>query len=555
MPDKIKNRYVLKRLIGQGGMADVYLAWDEILGREVAIKILRDNLARDPQTLVRFLREASAARKLKHPNVVEIYDIGESDNLHYLVMEYVPGMTLKELITQTGPMDARRAVGYMKELTSAIVDAHAHQLIHRDIKPQNVLIAKDGTLKLSDFGIAVSVDGKHIQKPEAVMGSSHYLAPESAAGKAPDYRVDVYALGIVFFELLCGSVPFTGTTPASIALKHMKDPLPPIAPYNDTVSQGIENIVIKATAKNPDERYQSASELLDALDHAFDRKMKNAKPLVLETQSLDLPQKGHESEQEVEIRPHLKPLSHIEKPGKYSMRIVSLSAILAILACGLVAFSMMSLGVLPVSGWFGWVKVPDVSGMSEQVAITTLEEAGLEPDQIQIEQIASDGIDPGYVASTSIEAGRFIKSGSPLVVRVSKGPTFLITDYTGQYLDDVQNLFAQNHVLLKIDVTYQGSANTNPGIILEQSGMDPGVRIDPDSTDTIRFTVSTYPSLTIEPSFIGMDVNELKEYLNAQGIAVDLRAESGGSTVTAIDPPVGSTYTQEGSDSVVTLYH
>ncbi len=555
MPDKIKNRYVLKRLIGQGGMADVYLAWDEILGREVAIKILRDNLAQDPQTLVRFLREASAQRKLKHPNVVEIYDIGESENLHYLVMEYIPGQTLKELIAQSGPMEAKRAVRYMKELTSAIACAHAHQLIHRDIKPQNVLIAKDGTLKLSDFGIAVSVDGKHSQKPGAVMGSSHYLAPESATGRAPDYRVDVYALGIVFFELLCGSVPFTGTTPASIALKHMKDPLPPIAPYNDTVTQGIENIVIRATAKNPDERYQSADELLHALDHAFDQKMRNAKPLVLKTQSLDLPQKGHEPDGAIEMTTNLRPLSHIEQPRRYSARIVSLSAVLAVLACGLVAFSMMSLGVLPVSGWFGWVKVPNVAGMSEQVAIETLQEAGVKPDQIQIEQIASDGTDPGDVASTSVQAGQFLKGGSPLVVRVSKGPTFLITDYTGQYLDDVRNTFAQNHVLLKTDISYKGIANTNPGIVLEQSGIDPGTRIDPDSTDTIHFIVSTYPSLTIDPSFIGMDVNELKESLNAQGIAVDLRAESGGTTVTAIDPPVGSTYTQEGSDSVVTLYY
>lgn len=232
MQDKIANRYAIKRLIGQGGMADVYLAYDEIMGREVAIKVLRTKLASDPQTLVRFIREASAARKLSHPNVVEIYDVGESGDLHYIVMEYINGMTLKELISRTGPVPAVQAVEIMKKLTSAVIEAHSRNIIHRDIKPQNVLVSKSGDLKIADFGIALAADSVTLTRNNAVMGSSHYLAPESAAGLIPDFRVDIYSLGIVFFELLTGSVPFTGPNPAAIALKHMQDPLPAIHPYN-----------------------------------------------------------------------------------------------------------------------------------------------------------------------------------------------------------------------------------------------------------------------------------------------------------------------------------
>ena len=277
MLDTIANRYHIKSLIGQGGMADVYLAYDEIMNRPVAIKILRPKVADDSQAVVRFIREASAVRKLSHPNVVEVYDVGECGNLHYLVMEYIPGITLKELIAKSGKMSAPKAILMMKELTSAVAAAHKNNIIHRDIKPQNVLIHKNGQLKITDFGIAIAADSMDMTANQAIMGSSHYLAPESAAGLAPDYRVDIYALGIVFFELLCGSVPFTGTSPAAIALKHMQDPLPSILPYNETVTQAIENVVIKATAKNPDERYQSAQELLDALETCQNPEFKNVK--------------------------------------------------------------------------------------------------------------------------------------------------------------------------------------------------------------------------------------------------------------------------------------
>ena len=258
MIDIVAKRYKIKAVIGQGGMADVYLAFDQILNREVAIKVLRDKLAEDPVTLVRFQREASAASKLSHPNVVDIYDVGESEGCHYIVMEYVRGRTLKQLISQRGALDYHEAIGIMHQLTSAIVTAHAHHIIHRDIKPQNVLVKDDGTVKITDFGIAIANDAVQLTYYNTVMGSAHYLAPETAQGKEPNGQIDIYSLGIVFYELLTGDVPFRGSTPTEIAIKHLREPMPYPRLFNPSIPQSVENIVLKATAKDVEERYERA---------------------------------------------------------------------------------------------------------------------------------------------------------------------------------------------------------------------------------------------------------------------------------------------------------
>lgn len=556
MLDKIANRYVIKKMIGQGGMADVYLAYDEILGREVAVKILRSRLASDPQTLVRFIREASAARKLSHPNVVEIYDVGESKDLHYIVMEYVQGMTLKELINHTGPLPASQAIGIMKKLTAAVMEAHACNIIHRDIKPQNVLIGNDGELKIADFGIALAADSVTLTRNNAVMGSSHYLAPESAAGLIPDFRIDIYSLGIVFFELLCGSVPFTGQSPAQIALKHMQDPLPPIQPYNHTVTQGIENVVIKAAAKNPAERYQSAAELMDALEHCQDPDKRNEPPLVLATKCLQLPQKDTPFVTEMDLTPTTqKPIPHVEIPRKHSWRLAAVSVGIALLACSMIGLMLISSGIMPVDGWFGWQKIPSVEGLLQDQAIAQLVQSGLNENQIEVEQVASDQYDPGYVAATSVQAGRYIKDSTPLVVKVSKGPTYLVGDYTGLYLSDVEDQFARDGVILQIETTQEQNADREPGVILAQSGLKAGDRIDPSGNEKIEFVVSTYPTVTITEDYIGMNIDQAKEDLNSKGIAVSTKNIAGSNVVQDIDPPVGTEYTQEGSDSVITLYY
>lgn len=547
----LANRYEVISLIGQGGMADVYKAYDTVLNRMTALKILKPALAEDPALLMRFLREATAARKLHHPNVVDIYDVGECEGLHYIVMEYIDGRTLKQIIVDNGPMEARQAVQIMLQLTSAIRAAHQQKIIHRDIKPQNILITRQGIPKVTDFGIAVAADEERLSQTNAVMGSAHYLAPESAAGDAPDYRVDIYSLGIVFFELLCGGVPFSGTSPAQIALKHMQDPLPSILPYNKSVSQGIENIVIRATAKNPDERYQSTAELEIALRHAFDPARKTEPKLHLKTQSLELKKpEPEQTEPEIPVR---KPLPSAAKNDRNGWKTWGAVSALTFLLAVLIGAALVSSGLVPVPGVFGWQQVPSTEGLTQQQALAALEEAGFE--NITVEDVLSDTVTAGRAVSLSARAGSFAKTQNPLILEVSKGPSFLISDYTGQYLEDIQTMMKNQGVSLQYEIAKQGAANTNPGVILKQSGLEPGERIDPSANETIEFVVSDYPQLTIPQFLIGMPVEEAKEWLNEQGIAVVPKEVNGGSVVSDVSPSAGSLYVQEGTNSFVTLYY
>ena len=230
----IAERYMIVSSLGEGGMADVYLAIDTILNREVAIKVLRGELSKDPVTLLRFQREANAVSKLNHPNVVDVYDVGEFEGRHYIVMEYVRGRTLKQLISQRGALHQEEAVNIMIQLTSAVQHAHENDIIHRDIKPQNVLVKDDGTVKITDFGIALAHDTVQLTQSDAVLGSAHYLAPETTRGETPSNQVDIYALGIVFYELLTGNVPFHGDNPVQIAMKHLREEIPSVRDFNPT---------------------------------------------------------------------------------------------------------------------------------------------------------------------------------------------------------------------------------------------------------------------------------------------------------------------------------
>ena len=231
----IAERYELLELIGQGGMADVYLAQDIILNRTIAIKILRTSLAKDPIYVTRFQREASAAAALSHKNIVEIYDVGEDEDKYYIVMEYVPGMTLKELILKRGAVHVVEAIDIMKQVISGISKAHQLGIIHRDLKPQNILVTDSGVAKIADFGIASMQSLAQVTQTDVIMGSLHYLAPELARGEKATAQSDVYALGIVFYELLRGEVPFNGESPVNIALKHMQEDLPSLLEFNPSI--------------------------------------------------------------------------------------------------------------------------------------------------------------------------------------------------------------------------------------------------------------------------------------------------------------------------------
>ena len=258
---KINDRYEIIKSIGEGGMANVYLAYDTILDRRVAIKVLRGDLSGDEKFVRRFQREALSASSLSHPNIVEMYDVGEDNGLYYIVMEYIEGKTLKQLIKKRGSLTLSEAIDIMLQLTDGISHAHDSYIIHRDLKPQNIMIREDGSIKITDFGIAMALNSTQLTQTNSVMGSVHYLPPEQASGKGSTIRSDIYSMGILFYELLTGQLPFKGDNAVEIALKQMRDDIPSIRKKNPAIPQSVENVILKATAKNPKNRYADAKEM------------------------------------------------------------------------------------------------------------------------------------------------------------------------------------------------------------------------------------------------------------------------------------------------------
>ena len=257
-------------MVGGGGMANVYLARDMILDRDVALKILRMDFNNDEEFIKRFNREAQSATSLAHPNIVSIYDVGEDGDIYYIVMEYVEGMTLKQYIQKNDPIPIEKALDIMKQITAAISHAHHNGIIHRDIKPQNILIDHEGNVKITDFGIAIALSSTNITQTNAVLGSVHYLSPEQARGGMANKKSDIYSLGIVMFELFTGRLPFSGESAISIALKHLQSETPSPKRWNPDIPQSVENIILKATAKDSFYRYESVDAMWEDLRTALD---------------------------------------------------------------------------------------------------------------------------------------------------------------------------------------------------------------------------------------------------------------------------------------------
>lgn len=553
MMEQIANRYEILSLIGQGGMADVYKARDTILNRIVAIKVLRDKLSQDAMALVRFQREASAASRLSHPNVVDIYDVGEYEGMHYIVMEFIRGRTLKELIAQRGALDVDEAIGIMKQLVSAINHAHENNIIHRDIKPQNVLVKDDGTIKITDFGIAVANGSVQLTFNNTVMGSAHYLAPETTQGKEPNEQVDIYSLGIVFYELLTGKVPFTGKTPTEIAIKHLRKPMPFVRDFNPNIPQSVENIILKATAKNLSQRYVSCKEMLYDLIHCLDPEYRDMKRIKVDqnpSKELVKYDNGHLDFEED------KPERNDKKKRNWIPVLMTTAAIVI----GIVVLVLIAsiTGIIKISGFLGYQTMPNVIGQSQEEAIDTLQDAHFNTSKVSYVYKANDKYEEGTIIKSSYKDGDVILNDSKIVLTVSKGSTYLVPDFTDGTLVDAEYELEKKCPHVKIVVEYKGKKDLDPGIVLKQKGLTPGTRIDPDGKETITFVVSSYPSIVIPSDLLGKDVLDAKDELNNLGIAVVLSKitdGSGSNKVVNVSPDVGTEYVQEGTDSVVTLYY
>ena len=443
---KINERYEIVKTIGEGGMANVYLAKDTILERNVAVKVLRGDLSSDEKFIRRFQREALSVSNLSHPNIVEVYDVGEEDGQYYIVMEYIEGKTLKQLINKRGALTLPEVIDIMSQLTAGMAHAHDAYIVHRDIKPQNIIIMDNGEVKITDFGIAVAMNATQLTQTNSVMGTVHYLPPEQANGKTATVKGDIYSLGILMYELLTGSVPFKGDNAVEIALKHMKEKLPSVRKQNPLIPQSIENIILKACAKNPRNRYDSVSQMHDDLEHAMENQNEKkytypypendleetkATPVVQKPKKTVAPPTEEEIEEQ-EASPRRK-----GKKGK--VLIILAIIILSLLLIGGTIALVSTTGSTDV-------KVPNVTDISLKEAIKKLEKAGF---KYTTEEEASDEIKEGNVIRTKPTAGSTRKKGSTITIIESIGSkSYEVEDLTGQKYAEVKAKLE----LLKINV-------------------------------------------------------------------------------------------------------
>ena len=548
----VANRYEVVQHIGQGGMADVFLAIDTILNRHVAIKILRSDQSTDAISILRFEREAQAATTLAHPNIVEIYDVGEYKNHHYIVMEYVAGKTLKKVIRDRAPLLNLEAVDTMKQLTSAV--AEAHNIIHRDIKPQNVIVKSDGSLKILDFGIATAKGSAQLTQANNVMGSVHYLAPELAKGEPASPQSDIYALGIVFYEMLTGDVPFKADQAVQIALQHMREPMPSVRKANPNVPQSVENIIIRATAKNPRLRYQSCDEMLKDLEKCMLPEHQNDKPLSLNDPIDKTPTKQEKEDTKVGVTRSTSLSRVANKRTK-----IYITAILVLFAMFAVIAGLFLAGILPPKSRN--VTVPNVSNMDIAQATSALENEDLEVDTDNITyQLSKDSIE-GVVIGTEPASSSEVERHSKVKLIVSSGVGEEMPNYVGKNIDDVKaSLPSSIHLIEK-----EEQSDKKPGTIIRQEGVAAGDLYDTAGETDVTLYYVPYVKVTIPADIIGKPIEEATSQLEAMGVTV-VRAHRDTSalsqseidkikvgTVIETMPAAGSEYTQK-KDSYVTLY-
>ena len=442
----VDDRYEIIKTIGEGGMANVYLAFDNILKRQVAIKVLRGDLATDEKFVRRFQREALSASSLSHSNIVQIYGVGEDDGDYYIVMEYVPGKNLKQLLKKREKLTVHEVVDIMLQITSAMGAAHDNLIIHRDLKPQNILIKDDGEIKITDFGIAMALNATQLTQTNSAMGSVHYFPPEQANGKGATLKSDVYSLGIMMYELLTGSLPFRGDNAVEIALKHLKEPFPNIRDEFPDIPQSIENILRTATAKNPKNRYANANEMHEDLKTCLDKDRLNEPPRKLKYNEGILEDTGVISTSS-DIDNSLVSQIKDDTEDKKNKKIVILGIIFTVLLLGL-AFVFL---IWPKISEPDDVKVPDVSNYTVEEAEKKLKSLGLEVNADLEEEVSKD-VDEGKVIGTTPGAGRIIKEGSKITLIVSSGvEKVVVEDYTGKNYIEIKTKLEMSGIEVTVE--------------------------------------------------------------------------------------------------------
>ncbi|HSJ38371.1 MAG TPA: Stk1 family PASTA domain-containing Ser/Thr kinase [Planococcus sp. (in: firmicutes)] len=555
----INGRYKILELIGGGGMSNVYLAHDMILDRDIAIKLLRFDFSNEEELRRRFQREALSTTSLAHPNIVNIFDVGEDGAIPYLVMEFVQGKTLKEYIIENSPIAPEQAVKIMKQLASALAHAHHNQIVHRDIKPQNILMDEEGNVKISDFGIAMALSATSYTQTNSVLGTVHYLSPEQARGGNATKKSDIYSLGIVMYELLTGRLPFSGESAVSIALKHLQTETPSLREIVPTIPQSLENIVLKATAKNAQHRYQSADEMDEDLS------------TVLLPERLNEPKfMAPVDEDATRAMPAIKDSSHYvnaeetitsgsskkinskaekKQPPPKKEKKKKLPWVVGILLFLVIAGLSVALAFPDLFGP-QQAAVPDVTGMERDEAIEELIAAGFVIGEER--ERHSDDVEAGSVIRTIPEAGKIRSVESEIQLYLSLGKeSSQMADYVGRNIE--QTLALLESRFLAVNQTEQFS-DEPAGTILEQNP-EAGSEIIPSETE-IEFVVSKGKDLRAVADLIGYDEAGLSEYARSTGFHINIvgeeaSAEAAAGTVLTQTPAPDSELEAGGAINVV----
>ena len=538
-PQQLTDRYELGEILGFGGMSEVHRARDVRLHREVAIKILRADLARDPNFYQRFRREAKHTAALNHPSIVAVYDTGEAQTpqgkLPFLVMEYVDGATVGKLIARHGAMPPQRAISIIAEVCTALEFSHSRGIVHRDIKPANIMITSTGAVKVMDFGIARAMNattGDRLTATSAVVGTAQYFSPEQARGHQVDARTDVYSLGCVLYEMITGQALFTGDTPLSVAYQHVREqPVPP-SKRRAGISAELDAVVLKALAKKPEKRYQSAAEMHADLRRVASGTAPQAQP----------PQPGHHDD--TDDVPATRGPSTLQFPAQQPRR----GSRRWVMAGALVAVTLLVIAGVYIVGAVNRIQVPDVQGLTQQEAVSRLQDSGLSP----VVDAKPDGsVDAGRVIGTDPAAGGSVSAGSDITLNVSTGPE-------QRRIPDVSRLSYDEAVATLADAGFENVRRMPQASTSEELdrvvGTIPAAQQDSATSNEIVILVGSGPSARTVPDVTGQTVEQATRNLDTAGFTTILQADVDGTLpagqVAGTDPPAG---TSVASDAPLTL--
>lgn len=515
----LAGRYELIEKIGEGGMAVVYKGKDRLLNRYVAIKILRPEYTKDEQFIESFRRESQAAAGLSHPNIVGVYDVGQEGNIHFIVMELIDGKTLSEVIKEKGKLEYKEAINITLQVASALSLAHKNQIIHRDIKPHNILITSTGVAKLADFGIAKAVSAATIAGGNnKIMGSVHYFSPEQARGAYVDERSDIYSLGIVLFEMLTGKVPFDGDNPVSIALMHINDPMPSLTREVPGIPPQLEKIVNKATEKYQSNRYRNVDEMISDLeDIEFVTKVMGKNAFSMDAISQERFQTKHEDragEEQVPMRKERQKEQHSgSSKGKNKTTIFIIAGIVIIAIAGLIGLGSML-------GWFGGsdeIEVPRFVGKTLEQARAEAEGLGLVIEEGDL--VYSPDQEEGLITSQNPVAGSKVSEGKVITVNISKGKKDgVVPKIEGMDYEEAKAYLESFGFKMGPGVTVQ--SHLPKGVIVSQS-VPYGTSAKSGTEINVEISDGKGKEMVKVPNLIGKTPDEANSLLSAAGLSTN----------------------------------